>query len=145
MEKIDFTQEQGKDFVQSLIERIKKFFLSVFHSEKPMHGKELNDCLLSNVQSDEERETLAEIMEENETYHAKRREYFQSGKTINDWYNDEIEQSVKQLYQEATDSDVDKVKDALAKQIDSETEETIHALDNLDDLISENSRKEVSE
>ena len=94
MEKIDFTQEQGKDFVQSLIERIKKFFLSVFHSEKPMHGKELNDCLLSNVQSDEERETLAEIMEENETYHAKRREYFQSGKTINDWYNDEIEQSV---------------------------------------------------
>ena len=62
-----------------------------------------------------------------------------------DWYNDEIEQSVKQLYPEAKDSDIDKVKEAIAKQIDSETEETIQALDNLDDIIGNNSRKEVSE
>jgi len=145
MEKIDFTQEQGKDFIHSFIERIKQFFQTAFHSEKPMHGKELNDWLLSNAQSDEERETLAEIMEKNETYHAKRREYSTSGKTIDDWYNDEIEQSVKHLYPEATDSDIDKVKEAIAKQIDSETEETIQALDNLDDIIGNNSRKEVSE
>ena len=79
MEKIDFTQEQGKDFIRSIIERMKQFFLTAFHSEKHLQGEELNDWLLSNTQSDEERETLAEIMEENETYHAKRREWSQSG------------------------------------------------------------------
>ena len=145
MEKIDFTQEQGKDFVQSLIERIKKFFLSVFHSEKPLHGEELKDWLLSNAQSDEERETLAEIMEENKAYYAKRREWSQSEKTIDDWYNDEIEQSVKQLYSDATSTDIDNVKEALAKQIDSEAEATIQALDSLDDIIGGNCGKEVSE
>lgn len=145
MDKIELTQEQRKDFGYSLIETIKSFFQKVLKSEKPLHGKELNDFLLTQTQSDEERETLQEIFEENETYHKKLDEYHESGKNIDDWYCGEIEKTIKQIDPEANSADIDSVKEAVAKQIDYEIENTIDALENLNDEILEIGRKEVSE
>ena len=105
-QKVDFTQEQRKDLSTSLIETIKTFFQKVFKSEKPLHGKELNDYLLNQAESEEERETLQEMFEENETYHTKLKEFEKSGKNIDEWYEEEITKSVKQLYPKATADDI---------------------------------------
>lgn len=139
------TQEQRRDFGASLIETIKSFFQKVLKSEKPINGKELNDFLLSQTQSDEERETLQEMFEENETYHKKLREYHESGKNIDEWYNDELEKIVRQIDPEASTDDTDSVKEAVAKQIDNDIYNTIDSLENLNNTIVEGSRKEVSE
>lgn len=145
MDKIELTQEQRRDFGASLIETIKSFFQKVLKSEKPINGKELNDFLLSQTQSDEERETLQEMFEENETYHKKLREYHESGKNIDEWYNDELEKIVRQIDPEASTDDTDSVKEAVAKQIDNDIYNTIDSLENLNNTIVEGSRKEVSE
>lgn len=145
MDKIELTQEQRRDFGASLIETIKSFFQKVLKSEKPINGKELNDFLLSQTQSDEEREILQEMFEENETYHKKLREYHESGKNIDEWYNDELEKIVRQIDPEASTDDTDSVKEAVAKQIDNDIDKTIDSLENLNNTIVEGSRKEVSE
>lgn len=145
MEKIELTQEQVKDFGTSLIETFKSFFKNVFKSEKPLHGKELTDYLITQTQSDEERETLQEMFEENATYHQKMAEYHESGKNIDEWYNDELDKIVRQLKPEASTDDTDRVKEAVAKQIDNDIDNTIDSLENLNNTIVEGSRKEVSE
>ena len=144
MERIELTQDQKRDFGKSLIEKIKEFFREYVHPENKLHGETLDDALLSKADSDEERETLAEIMEEIETFHTKRKEFEQSGKTIDDWYNKEIEKSVRELNQDASRSDIDNVKEAVAKQIDGEIEETIQVLDELNGIINKEGGKEAS-
>ena len=143
MDKIDFTQEQRKDFGKSLLERIKECFSKIFHADKPLHGKELNEYLLSQTESDEERETLQEMFEENETFHDRLKELKESGKNVDDWYEDEIVDIVKRLDPEATRADIDSVKEAVAKQIDNDAEDAINALENLNDsIISQEDGKE---
>ena len=143
MDKIDFTQEQRKDFGKSLLERIKEYFSKIFHADKPLHGKELNEYLLSQTESDEERETLQEMFEENKTFHDKLNELKESGKHVDDWYEDEIVDIVKRLDPEATRADIDSVKEAVAKQIDNDAEDAINALENLNDsIISQEDGKE---
>lgn len=141
---IDFSEKQRKDFASSLLETIKAFFQKVFKFEKPLHGKELNDYLLSQTESEEERETLQEMFEENETYHNKLKEFEQSGKKIDEWYEAEIEKAVKQIDPAATPADIDKVKEAVAKQIDDEIEHSIDALEIINTLVDDVNRKEAT-
>lgn len=144
-QKVVFSEEQRNDFSISMIETIKSFFQKVFHSEQPLHGKELNDYLLNQAESEEERETLQEMFEENETYHAKLKELEKSGKDIDEWYDEEITKTVKQMCPEVTIDDIDKVKEAVAKQIDDETEGSISGLEYLDGLIVDTDKKEATE
>lgn len=144
-QKIDFTEEQRKDFSSSLIETIRIYFQKIFKSEKPLHGKELNDFLLSQTESEEERETLQEMFDENETYHIKLNEFKQSGRNLDEWYEEEIAMSVKQLDPNATANDIDKVKEAVAMQADDETEDAIRGLESVSEIINANDRKEAAE
>jgi len=142
---IDFSEEQRKDFSKSLIETIKTFFKKILNSEKPLHGKELNDFLLSQTESDEERETLQEMFEENETYHSKLKEFEKSSKNIDEWYEEEITETVKQFYPEATADDLDQVKEAVAKQIDDDSKDSINGLEFLNEQVVEAGKKEATE
>ena len=139
MERIELTQEQKDDFSKSLIERIKAFFKDVFHSDKPLHGKELDEHLLSQTQSDAEKEALAELLDEIDTFHEKHKAYQDSGKDIVVWYDEEIERIVKSINPNSTLSEIDQVKEAVAKQIDDEVEITAQALE---EMVNEVMRKE---
>lgn len=143
-QKNDFLEEQRRDFSISLIETIKALFQKVLRSEKPLYGKELNDFLLSQAESDEERETLQEMFEENETYHNKLKEFKESGKDIDEWYDEEITKSVKQWDPSATPDDINKVRDAVAQQIDGDIRETIDALEHLNDFVLQDEGKETA-
>ncbi len=145
MKKIEFTDEQRKDFASSLIKTLLEFFKKTIHSEKPLHGKKLNDFLLSQTESEEERETLQEMFDENETYHIKLNEFKQSGRNLDEWYEEEIAMSVKQLDPNATANDIDKVKEAVAMQADDETEDAIRGLESVSEIINANDRKVAAE
>jgi cell wall assembly regulator SMI1 len=85
------------------------------------------------------------MFEENETYHTKLKEFEKSGKSIDEWYEEEITESVKQFYPKATANDIDQVKEAVAKQIDDDSEDSINGLEYLNDLIVEAEKKEATE
>ena len=123
---IALSQEQQTDFFESLFRKIKEYFSVIFRKDKPLHGKELQDYLLAQTQSDEEREALQKQFDENETYRRKQQEFRDSRKTMDAWYEDEIKKSVMRI-PDAKLEDVDKVKEVLAEQIDSESEDAINA------------------
>lgn len=143
MKKIDVTEEQKRDFTQSLLDKIKSFFKEVFHADKPMHGKELDEHLFSKTKSEEEKETLAEIFDEIDMFHQKRKAFVESGKEIDVWYEEEIERIVKQIKPDASRDEINQVKEAVAAQIDGDIEFAAQALEKLDSLVREAMEKEV--
>ena len=143
MKKIDVTEEQKRDFAQSLLDKIKSFFKEVFHADKPLHGKELDEYLLSKTKSEEEKETLDEVFDEIDLFHQKRKEFVESGKEIDVWYEEEIEHIVKQIKPNASQEEINQVKETVAAQIDCDIEFTAQALEELDSLVQEAMEKEV--
>lgn len=143
MKKIDVTEEQKRDFAQSLLDKIKSFFKEVFHADKPLHGKELDEYLLSKTKSEEEKETLDEVFDEIDLFHQKRKEFVESGKEIDVWYEEEIEHIVKQIKPDASQEEINQVKETVAAQIDCDIEFTAQALEELDSLVQEAMEKEV--
>lgn len=143
MKKIDVTEEQKRDFAQSLLDKIKSFFKEVFHADKPLHGKELDEYLLSKTKSEEEKETLDEVFDEIDLFHQKRKEFVESGKEIDVWYEEEIEHIVKQIKPDASQEEINQVKETVAAQIDCDIEFTAQALEELDSLVQEAMGKEV--
>lgn len=139
------TEEQKKDFNKSLIERIKAFFKEVFHSEKPLHGKELDEHFLSKATSEEEKETLSEVFDEIDIFYEKQKAYRESGMDLRVWYDEEIVRIVKGINPDITQTEIDQVKEALAARIDGEIELTGQALEKLDSLIREVMEKEGKE
>lgn len=142
MKKIDITEEQEKDFNQSLLDKIKSFFKEVFHADKPLHGKELDEHLFSKTKSEEEKETLAEVFDEIDLFHQKRKEFVESGKEIDVWYEEEIERIVKQIKPDASQGEINQVKEAVAAQIDGDIESTAQALEKMVSLVREAMEKE---
>ena len=143
MEQIKLTNKQHKDLIKSLLKRIREFFNVVFNPHKPLRGDDLNSYLLSQTESEAEKETLEELLDENATFHAKRREYNESGKSLDDWYEDEIEKTIKMNFPDSTPSDIDKVKGAIANQIDEDIVIATNALDLFIDATDEDREEKI--
>lgn len=131
MKKINLNDEEKRDFYQSLLTKLQSFCKEVFQPNKPLHGKELKEHLLSKAESEEEKETLTEILDEINAYHQKRKDFEISGKDIHSWYEDEIERVVRKIKQDPTREEIDQVKEAIAKLIDDEIELSVQALEEM--------------
>lgn len=131
-ERLEFTEEQTQDFKLSFWQRVKAWIKRVLNpdkNEKPLHGKELDVFLASQGKSEEEKELIAELCDEIDTFHNKRREFEASGKDIETWYDDEIERLAREVKPDATSEDIDAVKEAIAKKVDKEISENADELE----------------
>lgn len=135
IEKIELTDEESQDFKRSLIERIKALIKSVFHTEngKPLHGKELDDYLISSGQSEEEKQLIKKMIEETDDFYRKKADLKKSGKDVDEWYEDEITRIAKESNSEDVDGTADVIKSVIATQSDIEIEQTMQEIDNLID------------
>lgn len=129
--KLNFNEEQTQDFKLSYWQKVKEWNRRVLDpkGEKPLHGKELDDYLVSQGKSEEEKELIADKCAEIDTFHQKRREFETSGKDIETWYDEELERLTKEVDPNATSKDVDAVKEAVAEKVDEEISESADELE----------------
>lgn len=143
--KLNFNEEQTQDFKLSYWQKLKEWIRRILDpkDEKPLDGKDMDDYLVAQGKSEEEKEVIAEMCAEIDTFHQKRREFESSGKDIETWYDDEIERLTKEVDPNATIQDVDKVKEAIAKTIDAEISQSADNLDEYGKIM--NSEKSLEE
>lgn len=143
-EKFDFTEEQTQDFKLSFWQKVKAWIKRVLNpeNEEPLHGKDVDDYLVSQGKSDEEKELIAELCDEIDTFHQKRREFNASGKDIDTWYDEEIERLTREVKPDATSEDVDAVKEAIAKKVDEEISDSADELEVHGMLLDDNEKTE---
>lgn len=131
MEKLTLTTEQQHDLSKSLLQKIKEYFIKIFRPEKRKSGEELEDELISMTQSEEEKETLQEIMDEISLTYQKRKEFQDSGKDIETWQEEEIERIAKNVDPNVSNEDMGKLKEAIAKRTDMDIERISAAVEQL--------------
>lgn len=142
MEKLTVTTEQQQDLSKSLLQKIKEYLIKFFRSEKRKSGEELEDELISMIQSDEEKETLQEIMDEISLTYQKRNEFQDSGKEIETWQEEEIERIAKNVDPNVSNEDIGKLKEAIAKRTDMDIERISAAVEQLHEEIDNSKEKE---
>ena len=137
MEKLTLTTEQQHDLSKSLLQKIKEYFIKIFRSEKRKSEEELEDELISMTQSEEEKETLQEIMDEISLTYQKRKEFQDSGKDkdIETWQEEEIERIAKNVDPNVSNEDIGKLKEAIAKRTDMDIERASAAVEQLHEEI----------
>ena len=131
MGKLTLTTEQQHDLSKSLLQKIKEYFIKIFRPEKRKSGEELEDELISMTQSEEEKETLQEIMDEISLTYQKRKEFQDSGKDIETWQEEEIERIAKNVDPNVSNEDIGKLKEAIAKRTDMDIERISAAVEQL--------------
>jgi len=142
MEKLTVTTEQQQDLSKSLLQKIKEYLIKIFRSEKRKSGEELEDELISMTQSDEEKETLQEIMDEISLTYQKRKEFQDSGKDIETWQEEEIERIAKDIDPNASNEDIERLKEAIAKRTDMDIERVSAAVEQLHEEMDDSNGEE---
>lgn len=131
MGKLTVTTEQQHDLSKSLLQKIKEYLIKIFRSEKRKSGKELEDELILMAQSEKEKETLREIWGEIDLTYQKRKEFQDSGKDIETWQEEEIERIAKDVDPNASNEDIERLKEAIAKRTDMDIESVSAAVEQL--------------
>ena len=144
MGKLTLTTEQQHDLSKSLLQKIKEYFIKIFRSEKRKSREELEDELISMTQSDEEKETLQEIMDEISLTYQKRKEFQDSGKDkdIETWQEEEIERIAKDVDPNASNEDIERLKEAIAKRTDMDIERISAAVEQLHEEMDDSNGEE---
>ena len=133
-QKFELTPNQVQDFKNSLLDRIKSWLKKLFGSRDGQNPVDIQDVLPA-PESEAEKEILEELFDEIDTFHQKRKEFDElkkEGVEIEDWYDDEIERITKSVQPDASEEDIDRVKEAISKAIDKEIAEEIDNLDTLE-------------
>lgn len=141
MEEVILTKEQKEDFGKSLLQNIKEMLKNISRKPERQHSQELEEELLSNTKSDEERETLQEIFDEIKLTNQKRKEFAESGKNIVQWQDEEWEKIAKKADPNASKEEIDKLKEAVARRTDLDIERYSNAIEQMHTEI-ENSKEE---
>jgi hypothetical protein len=139
-EHFNLTEEQVEDFKNSLLDRIKSCLKKLFGSKDGQNPVDIQDVLPA-PESEAEKEILEKLFDEIDTFHQKRKEFDElqkKGVEIEDWYDDEIRRITKSVQPDASEEDIDRVKEAISEVIDKEIAEEI---DNLDTLEREEVKK----
>ena len=133
MEKLTLTTEQQEDLRKSLLQKIKEYLIKIFSPKERKSGEELEDELILMAQSEKEKETLREIWGEIDLTYQKRKEFQDSGKDkdIETWQEEEIERIAKDVDPNASNEDIERLKEAIAKRTDMDIERISAAVEQL--------------
>ncbi len=113
-----FKEDNSIGKIQQIINYIKH----IFDRTKGVSGSNLDEALVASVHSEEEAELIKEMCEDVDLYYTKREDFRRSGLKVGDWFEKQVEQTVKDVYPEADAEDLDEVKTAVSNAIESEIE-----------------------
>lgn len=115
------------------IKELKQSFFSkleaLFDLTKDKSDDELDEILVNDAQSEEQQQLIRDICEDIDTEHQLIKEMMQANTEVGEWFEQKIEQEARELEPEATDQDIEYLKDALEKQLGSDINDEAEAFE----------------
>lgn len=128
MEKLNLSAEQEQDLLKSLLGRFKDYF-------KRFKGTIDKADLIEQSQSPQEKQVLADILQEREVYYNNLRDYHDSGLDIDTWYNRKLEETIEHQPSENREEEAHAFKTAVGNMADAEVEDSLRELRELNEDI----------
>lgn len=120
-------------------EQLKQLFFKhlrfIFDLVRGKSGKEVDDLLVEQGRDEEEKKVIREICEEVDLEHEMLTDLLQSGENQDQWLDHQIEAIVKESFPDATDDDINQVKEAVLSSLEEEIEFDTKMLEEEVDLI----------
>ena len=115
--------DKFKEFQESFIAH----FQSLYKALKGKSNKDLDDALVRQGKSDEQKQIIQETCQDVDKEHDMIEEMIHSNKTPGEFLEQDIANTVREINPNATDDDVNQVveatKDAMEKEIEQEARE----------------------
>ena len=100
-----------KELKEAFLRHVEKLFTLL----RGKHGSDFDETLVSQGESDEERETLRAVLEEVELEHQIKKEMRESGKEPGQWFEEELEKTAHIVLDNPTDDDIRMLKEKMAE------------------------------
>lgn len=115
------------------IKELKQNFFSkleaLFDLTKDKSDDELDELLVKDAKNEEQQQLIRDICEDIDTEHQLIQEMMNSNTEAGEWFEQKIEQEARELEPEATDQDIEYLKDALEKQIGTDINDEADAFE----------------
>ena len=97
--------------------------------------KELDDLLAEQGRSEEEKRVIREVCEEIDLKHEMMTDLMKSDKEPGEWLEKQIEETVTEMFPNATAEDIEEVKEAVLDSMETEIEHDAKMLEKESELI----------
>lgn len=128
--------------IEKLQMSIQKHLQRLWQALNGKEGKELDEALVQQVESEEEKKLITQMCVEIDLEHDLMEELVASKEDPGEWLDKKIEETVKEVKPDATQEDVDKVKESAADSMEKEIGELADELKEEANLITDSLRKE---
>lgn len=106
--------------LEDLQKSVKKYLLDFWQVLQGKDKKDLDEALIQQGESEEEKRIIAEQCEETDLEHDLMEELWASKKDPGEWLEQKIEETAKEVNPNATQDDIDILKDAVADSMEAE-------------------------
>lgn len=121
---------------------IHKYLQKLWQAFKDKDGKECDEALIQQGESEEEKRIIAEQCAEIDMEHDLMEELWTSKKDPGKWLEEKIEETVREVKPDATQDEVEIVKESVADSIEAEIGEVADELIKEATFITESMGKE---
>lgn len=119
------TEDKNNNVIQQIITYIKNIFVKT----QDVSSSKLDDELISLANSEEEKTLIKEMCEDTERYYSKRDEFRSSKLKSGLWFEKQIEDTVKEVYPEVSQKEIDEVKENVSKAMEQEIDSLTKLVD----------------
>ncbi len=106
--------------LEDLQKSIKTHLHNLWQTLQGKEKKELDEALIQQGESEEEKMVIAEMCEETDLEHDFMEELLASKKDPGKWLEEKIEETAKEVNPDATQEEIDMLKDAVAGSMEAE-------------------------
>lgn len=106
--------------IEELQMSIQKYLNKFWQALNGKDKKELDEALIQQGESDEEKKIIAEVCAEIDLEHDLMEELVASKKDPGQWLEEKIEETVKEVKPDATQEEVEMVKESVADSMEAE-------------------------
>lgn len=133
------------DFFDQLAQSFFKNLRSLLDLAKGKNGKELDDLLAEQGRDEEEKRVIREVCKETYLEHEMMADLIRSENEPGPWFEQQVEDTVIELFPDATPEDIDEVKDAALADLEGEIERDAKAFEKEIELIQSLEVEEIEE
>lgn len=105
-----------QEFQESFFKHLRELFDLI----KGKNGDELDEALAAQARSEEERQVILDMCRDIDTEHQLLNEMKESGKSPEDWFEQQLEREAKEIEPEAAAEDVEYLEDAVEQSMATE-------------------------
>lgn len=125
--------EKFREFQESFISHFK----SLYRAMKGKSGKELDEALMQQAKSDEQKMIIQEACQDIDKEHDMIEEMAQSSKTPGEFLKQDIIETVKEVHPGATDEEVNQVVETTMDVMEKEIEHDANELSSETSMLSD--------